>query len=65
MGSVFKNPENMHAWEIIDKLDLRGFKIDDACVSDKHANFLINIKEAKAENFIDIIIWLNQELKKN
>lgn len=63
MGSVFKNPQNMPAWEIIDKLNLRGYKIEDACVSDKHANFLINIKEAKAESFINIINMIKSRAK--
>ncbi|MCU1503412.1 MAG: murB, partial [Ilumatobacteraceae bacterium] len=41
-GSVFVNPVpgELAAAELIDRLDLRGFAIGGACVSDKHANFI-------------------------
>ncbi len=64
MGSVFKNPEGLKAWEVIDKLDLRGYKINDAAVSEKHTNFLINLDSAKAEDFIDMINLIKDKAKK-
>ena len=49
-GSVFKNPKahGMHAWQVIDKLGLRGHQIGKAQFSEKHPNFIINLGEAKA-----------------
>ena len=47
-GSTFKNPPGQKAWQLIDQAGCRGLKIGDAQVSEKHANFLINLGEAKA-----------------
>ncbi|MCF0260325.1 MAG: UDP-N-acetylmuramate dehydrogenase [Erysipelotrichaceae bacterium] len=41
-GSVFRNPENMNAWKIIDELGYRGKIQGGACVSGKHSNFIVN-----------------------
>jgi UDP-N-acetylmuramate dehydrogenase len=47
-GSTFKNPPGRKAWALIDAAGCRGLRIGDAQVSEKHANFLINLGEAKA-----------------
>ena len=47
-GSTFKNPPGRKAWELIDQAGCRGLRVGDAQVSEKHANFLINLGEAKA-----------------
>jgi UDP-N-acetylmuramate dehydrogenase len=47
-GSTFKNPPGHKAWALIDQAGCRGLKIGGAQVSEKHANFLINLGEAKA-----------------
>ena len=45
-GSVFKNPPNISAGYLIDKCKLKGFKYGGAEISQKHANFIINNKNA-------------------
>jgi UDP-N-acetylmuramate dehydrogenase len=49
-GSTFKNPDGMSAWKLIDAAGMRGFRVGGACVSEKHCNFLINDRDATAED---------------
>ena len=41
-GSTFKNPEGNAAWKLIEASGMRHASVGDACVSEKHANFLVN-----------------------
>jgi UDP-N-acetylmuramate dehydrogenase len=59
-GSVFKNPREhgMHAWQVIEKLGLRGHQIGNAQISEKHPNFIVNLGDAKATDvkaLIDLV----------
>lgn len=45
-GSTFKNPAGTRAWQLIDQAGLRGFRVGDAQVSEKHCNFLLNLGNA-------------------
>ncbi len=49
-GSVFKNPKahGVSAWQVIDKLGLRGHRIGGAQFAEKHSNFILNLGDAKA-----------------
>jgi UDP-N-acetylmuramate dehydrogenase len=47
-GSTFKNPQGHHAWELIDAVGLRGHRIGDAQISEKHCNFFVNVGAARA-----------------
>jgi UDP-N-acetylmuramate dehydrogenase len=47
-GSVFSNPPGDHAARLIEASGLKGFRIGDASVSEKHANFIINHGNATA-----------------
>ena len=47
-GSVFTNPPGDHAARLIEAAGLKGFRIGDASVSQKHANFIINHGQATA-----------------
>ncbi len=50
-GSVFKNPPRQSAGSLIEKAGLKGFKIGEVEVSEKHANFIVNKKSlAKAKD---------------
>jgi UDP-N-acetylmuramate dehydrogenase len=54
-GSVFKNPPGGHAARLIEAAGLKGFRIGDAAVSDKHANFIINLGKARASELEQLI----------
>jgi UDP-N-acetylmuramate dehydrogenase len=54
-GSVFTNPPGDHAARLIESAGLKGFRIGDASVSDKHANFIINHGRALAADIEALI----------
>ncbi len=50
LGCFYKNPSKYSAGYLIDKCGLKGFCIGGACVSNKHANFIINKNDATFED---------------
>ena len=61
-GSVFRNPEGDHAARLIEACGLKGYCIGGACVSDKHANFIINAGEATAAEIEQLIGRVQQRV---
>jgi UDP-N-acetylmuramate dehydrogenase len=55
-GSVFTNPAGDHAARLIESAGLKGFRIGDASVSEKHANFIINHGHALAADVEALIV---------
>jgi UDP-N-acetylmuramate dehydrogenase len=49
-GSIFRNPQGDHAGRLIEAAGLKGARIGDALVSEKHANFIVNAGAARAED---------------
>ena len=49
-GSVFRNPPDNFAGKLIEDVGFKGMKKGGAMVSDKHANFIINYKNAKSSD---------------
>lgn len=55
LGSVFKNPSpKQSAWELIDRCGFRGKCEKDICVSEEHANIIINTGKGSAHDFISL-----------
>ncbi len=49
-GSVFRNPEGNFAGKLIEDCSLKGMKCGGAMISDKHANFVVNYKDATSSD---------------
>ena len=54
-GSVFRNPPNDYAARLIEACGLKGERIGGAQVSEKHANFIVNLGEATATDIENLI----------
>ena len=61
-GSIFKSVNNEPAWKFIEKAGLKGYSIGGACVSEKHANFIVNLGYAKAQDIQDLIEKVKKEV---
>ena len=56
-GSIFKNPSNkIAAGYLIDQAGLKGTTKGGACISNKHANFILNVDNATAQDIFYLII---------
>jgi UDP-N-acetylmuramate dehydrogenase len=74
-GSVFKRPPGNYAGALIEQTGCKGLRIGGAMVSEKHANFIVNYKDATAMDIYHLIvevqkrvyqkfkIWLELEVK--
>ena len=63
-GSVFRNPsEDIFAGKLIEDLGLKGYTIGGAQISEKHANFIINIGNATGEDIKSLIDLVKSKVK--
>ena len=62
-GSVFKNDKDHSAGKLLDDLGLKGFRIGDAKISEKHANFFINDGDASSSDMLMLIKKAHQKVK--
>ena len=62
-GCIFKNPPGTSAGKLIDECGLKGTKIGGAEVSQKHANFIVNISEATAADVLALIDLVRKQVK--
>ena len=61
-GSIFKNPEEGPAGKWIEESGLKGFRMGQAMVSERHANFIINLGKAKAEEVIRLMEFVEKKV---
>ena len=62
-GSVFRNPPGDYAARLIDAAGLKNQRIGGACVSEKHANFIVNTGKACAADIEALIEKIEQQVK--
>lgn len=54
-GSMFKNPPNTFAAKLIEQAGLKGKRIGNAQISEKHANFIVNLGTARATDIVQLL----------
>ena len=64
-GSAFRNPEGLYAGKLIEDAGLKGYKVNDAEISLKHANFIINNGNATGKDIIDLINIIQTKVKES
>ena len=62
-GCIFKNPPGGSAGKMIDELKLKGHRAGDAMVSDRHANFFVNIGRATCSDMLSLIEEVRQRVR--
>ena len=62
-GSTFKRPEGYFAGKLIMDAGMRGYRIGDAQVSDKHCGFVVNIGNASAADVKEVIEEVQEKVK--
>ena len=64
-GSTFKRPEGYFAGKLIEEAGLRGYRIGDAQVSEKHCGFVINRGSASAAQILELMQHVQARVKEN
>jgi len=62
-GCVFKNPDGHSAARLIDSCGFKGKRINGAAVSEKHANFILNLGQAKATDVLLLMRLIQRKIK--
>ncbi|HUK56713.1 MAG TPA: UDP-N-acetylmuramate dehydrogenase [Nitrospiria bacterium] len=62
-GSVFKNPKGRFAAQLVEKVGLKGHRIGDAQVSERHANFIVNLGRATAKDVLELIRTIGKRVE--
>ena len=63
-GSTFRNPPGDFAARLVEACGLKGHKVGGAQVSEKHANFIVNLGDATAQNIEDLIALMRDTVKR-
>ena len=61
-GSAFKRPVGGYAAALIDQAGLKGYRVGDAAVSEKHAGFVVNLNAATAQDVLDLLEQVAQKV---
>lgn len=61
-GSVFRNPTGLYAGKLIEDVNMKGYNLNGAEVSMKHANFIINKGNAKGTDIVKLINLIKEKV---
>ena len=61
-GSTFKRPEGAYAGALIEQAQLKGVRVGGACVSEKHAGFVVNTGGATAQDVRALIALIQKRV---
>jgi UDP-N-acetylmuramate dehydrogenase len=64
-GSVFRNPEPHKSAKLIQDLGLKGYRIGGAQVSELHANFIVNLGNASANDIYQLMGYVQQQVERH
>ena len=64
-GSAFKRPAQGYAAALIDEAGLKGYRVGDAAISEKHAGFAVNLGHATAAQVRQLLYEVAQKVKTN
>ncbi|HXW61403.1 MAG TPA: UDP-N-acetylmuramate dehydrogenase [Candidatus Acidoferrales bacterium] len=62
-GCIFKNPPGASAGRMIDELGLKGHRVGDAMVSERHANFFVNLGHARGADMLKLIDEVRERVR--
>jgi UDP-N-acetylmuramate dehydrogenase len=62
-GSMFRNPPGDYAGRLIEAAGLKGKRIGQAQISERHANFIVNLGGAKADQVRELMDMARAEVK--
>jgi len=63
IGCIFKNPKPLAAGKLIEECGLKGAKVGDAQISGLHADIIVNLGNAKAEDVLELIKLCKEKVK--
>ena len=62
-GSAFKRPQGGYAAALIDQTGLKGFRVGDAAISEKHGGFAVNLGKATAEDMKTLLQEVSEKVE--
>ena len=62
-GSTFKRKGDMITAKLIDECGLKGYRVGDAAVSEKHAGFVVNLGNATAKDVLELTDYIKAKIK--
>ncbi len=61
-GSIFRNPLPLYAGKLVEDSGLKGYQIGGAQISNMHGNFIVNAGNAKAEDVLRLIEYVQKAI---